>query len=333
MTVETEAGWWRRVRRGRGFSYHKVDGAPLRSQGGLARIEELAVPPGWTDVHIAPDSRRRIQAWGRDAEGRKQYIYSDEHREERDRRKWRRVHRYGLTLPEMRRITNEHLKRKSPDREKILALVLRLMSRAWFRVGNREYAVRNGALGISTLRTKHLHIEGDTLIFEYPGKRQKHQRRIVADTPLVEVVEEMLELPGRRLFRFLDEEGEPCDVTARMVNEYIQEVMGDRYSSKDCRTFGGTVRAATILSDIGPSSSEAEARRNVILMTRLVASELGNTPTITRDAYIHPRVLTEYEEHGRTIEEGTPAEPRRMGSVEPAELYPEEAGLLKLLES
>jgi DNA topoisomerase I len=324
--------WWRRLGTPKGgFRYVKVNGRPLRSQGGLNRIEELAIPPAWTDAHIAPTAARRIQAWGRDDEGRKQYIYSDEHREERDRRKWDRIYHYGLTLPAMRRITSEHMKRGEPDREKVLALVVRLMNRAWFRVGGREYALQNKTFGISTLHKKHLRIEGNTLLFGYPGKGGRHQRRVVGDTPLVEIVEEMMRLPGRRLFRFLNGTGSPSNVAARHVNEYIQEIMGDRYSSKDARTFGGTVRAATILADIGPAADPEEARRNVILMTRLVAAELGNTATITREAYIHPAVIEQYEEHGRTIEHRI-RKPRDVHRDEPGELYPEEAGLLELLK-
>lgn len=333
MGKTEENNWWRRAGSAEGgFRFLKVDGTRLRSQGALNRIGELAIPPAWTDVHIAPTAKRRIQAWGRDAEGRKQYIYSDEHREERDRRKWERVYHYGHMLPTMRRITNEHLKRERSDREKILALVLRLMSRAYFRIGGSAYALNNKTFGISTLRKKHLRIEDNTLHFEYPGKGGKHQRRVVADTPLVQIVREMTELPGRHLFRFQNGTGAPSNVTARAVNEYIQEVMGDRYSSKDFRTFGGTVRAATILADIGPAQSARDAAKNVVLTTRLVAAELGNTPAITRESYIHPAVLVQYEEHGRTIQSLVRREPREVHSEEPVEYYPEEAGLLRFLE-
>lgn len=331
MTTD-EHGWWRREATDQGFRYLKVDGEELTWEAGLARIERLAIPPGWTDVHIAPTSKRKIQAWGRDAAGRKQYIYSDEAVEARNRRKWERVLAYARVLPKLREQTNAHLKLEGPVREKVLATVVRLMSRAYFRIGSERYAVENKTFGIATLKKKHLEIRGTDLIFTYVGKRKKDHRRVVADTPLVEVIREILELPGARLFRYRTREGAVRNVTARAVNEYIQDLLHERYSSKDLRTFGGTVRAATILADIGPAKTEREAHRNTVMTARLVASELGNTPTIARQAYIHPAVFEQYERHGRTIEPLMRKKAREVKSEEPVEYYPEEAALMRFLE-
>src|SRR5690606_34385721 len=201
-----------------------------------------------------------------------------------------------------RSVTNAHLKEEGLGRDKVLATVVRLMSRAFFRVGSERYAVRNRTFGICTLRKSHLEVRGDTLIFTYVGKRQLDQRRVVAESPLVEILEDLLRLPGGRLFQYVDGAGRPHPVTAAMVNRYLREACGGRYTSKDLRTFGGTVRAATILADLGPPSSEREARRNVALCCRLVATELGNTPAICRSAYVHPRVLEAYRASGLTIE-------------------------------
>jgi DNA topoisomerase I len=328
-----ERGWWRRVGDPEtGFRYVRVRGEELTWEAGLARIEKLAIPPGWVDVHIAPTSKRAIQAWGRDAAGRKQYIYSEAAVAARDRRRWDRVLSYARVLPTLREETNVHLKRASLDREKVLATVVRLMSRAFFRVGSERYTVTNKTFGIATLKKSHLSVEGNDLVFTYIGKRQKHQRRVVADTPLVEILLELLELPGSRLFRYRSPDGGVRDVTSRAVNEYIQGVLGERYTSKDLRTFGGTVRAATILADIGPGDTEREARSNTVLTARLVASELGNTPAIARRAYIHPAVFEEYEAHGRTIEPLMRKAPRLVRTEEPVEYYPEEAALMRFLE-
>lgn len=327
-----DSGWWRRERAGEGFRYLKVDGSELTWEAGLARIERLAIPPGWTEVHIAPTSKRKIQAWGRDAAGRKQYIYSEEAVEARNRRKWDRVLAYARLLPKLREVTNAHLKLEGPRREKVLATVVRLMSRAFFRIGSERYAVENRTFGIATLKKKNLEIRGTDLIFTYVGKRRKDHRRVVADTPLVEVLREVLELPGSRLFRYRTEQGGVRNVTARSVNEYLQDILHERYSSKDLRTFGGTVRAATILADIGAASSPREAHRNTVLTARLVASELGNTPAIAREAYIHPAVFDQYERHGRTIEPLMRKQPRAVKSEEPVEYYPEEAALMRFLE-
>ncbi len=332
MGIE-EKSWWRRVRSSDdGFRYLKVDGKPLVSESALARIEELAIPPAWTDVHIAPRKNRKIQAWGVDAAGRRQYIYSEAHQEEQDRKKWGRVQKLAERLPDLRAATNRDLKRSELDRRKVLATVVRLMSRGFFRIGNERYAEENDSYGIATLRREHLEIRGNDLIFSYPGKRQQRQRRVLAETPLVEILEELTELAGPRLFKYRDEDGELRPVTARRVNEYLQEILGERFSSKDLRTLGGTVRAATVLADIGPADSERKAHKNVVLCCRMVAAELGNTPAICRSSYVHPAVLDEYEEHGRTIEHLMRSEPRPLAAEAPVEYYPEEAALMRFLE-
>lgn len=328
-----ERGWWRRVGdKEQGFRYLRTSGKELEWDAALARIERLAIPPGWTDVHIATTSQRKIQAWGRDAAGRKQYIYSEAAVAARDRRKWDRVLAYARVLPRLREATNRHLRREALDREKVLATVVRLMSRAYFRVGSERYAVENRTFGIATLKKSHLEVQGNDLVFTYVGKRKKDHRRVVADTPLVEILRELLELPGPRLFRYRCPDGTVRDVTARAVNEYMRDILEARYTSKDIRTFGGTVRAATILADIGPARSQGEARRNTVLTSRLVASELGNTPAIARKAYIHPAVLDQYEAHGHTIEPLMRKKERAVRREEPVEYYPEEAALMRFLE-
>lgn len=333
MATTDELSWW--VREGsekKGFRILKVTGEPLTWEPALSRIRSLAIPPAWTGVRISPDPRRRVQAWGIDAAGRRQYIYSEEAVAERDLRRWTRVLRYARILPTVRATTNEHLAREEPDRLKVLATVVRLIGRAFFRVGSERYAVQNRTFGLVTLKKKHLEIQGQDLVFTYVGKQRKDQRRVVADTPLVEIVRQILELPGSRLFRYLDEEGKPRDVTASAVNAYLRRIAGERYTSKDLRTFGGTVRAATVLADIGPAATATEARRNVVLCCRLVASELGNTPAVARSAYIHPTVLQRYEAEGRTIEPLMRKEARPVEAEEAPAYYPEEAALMRFLE-
>ncbi|MHB1168395.1 MAG: DNA topoisomerase IB [Longimicrobiales bacterium] len=354
--------WWRREGNARrGFRYIGANGRELTSEATLARIRALVIPPAWTDVHISPDPDRKVQVWGFDAAGRKQYRYSAGHVQRQDRKKWRRVLQVADALPTLRAATNRHLKRPGLDREKVLATVVRLICRAYFRAGSERYAVANRTFGICTLRKKHVDVNGRNLVFTYTGKRSLDQRQVVAATPLVEIIEDLLELPGSRLFQFVaDEEaalngnGRPerkahskrsgrkrrmqvkpsavRSVTAQHVNRYIGDVLGQRFTSKDLRTFGGTVRAATILADLGPARTETEAKRNIALACKLVAAELGNTPTICRKAYIHPAVLEQYAQ-GRTVE--THAR-RRRGQAVPDEeregYYPEEVALIRFLE-
>ena len=356
MSTDPTLGWWRREGTPkRGFRYIGLNGRQIRSERSLARVRALVIPPAWTDVHIAPDAERKVQAWGYDQAGRRQYRYSESHVAKRDRRKWKRVLHVGRALPELRAATNAHLKRESLDREKVLATVVRLMARAFFRAGSERYAVANRTFGICTLSKKHVRVEGDNLIFTYAGKRRIDQRQVVADTPLVEIMDDLMALPGRRLFQYLVQDGRRArarrkPVTVGAVNRYLREILGERVTSKDLRTFGGTVRAATILADLGPAKSPREASKNVVLACKLVAQELGNTPAICRKAYIHPAVLEQYEQAGRTVEppsarrrtRSTAASARRrrperrrrarVPSHESEGLYPEEIALLRFLE-
>ncbi len=331
MARSRSESWWRRVGSGKRVRYTAADGRPLRAQATLERIRKLRIPPAWTDVHIAPDTRRKVQAFGFDAAGRKQYIYSPQHVQKRDTRKWNKLKRVSAALPLIRDKTNEHLKRPDLDREKVHATVVRLICRAYFRAGSERYAVQNKTFGISTLRKKHVEVHGNNLIFNYIGKRSIDQRQFVADTPLVEIIEDLLSLPGDRLFQYFDEQGEVRPVTAQSVNRYLKDIVGDKITSKDLRTFGGTVRAATILADIGPASTQTEVKRNLALACKLVSLDLGNTPTICKKAYIHPAVLDEYARAGRTVSNMRRSR-RRVSAIEPIEYYPEEAALIRFLE-
>jgi DNA topoisomerase-1 len=323
--------WWRRAGNpDDGFAYLRGDGKPLRSEPALERIRALAIPPAWTDVHIAAGADAKVQAWGIDAAGRKQYRYHPDAVAKGARRKYRRLLQYAHDLPRLREVTEQHLRQPGVGREKVLALIVRLMQRGFFRVGSEKYAVRNKTFGIATLRRKHLRVSGNDLLFRYIGKKSIDTRKVVADTPLVEVIQEVMKLPGARLFKYVDEEGKVRPVTATDVNRYLKEVVGERYTSKDIRTWGGTVRAATILADLGPAKNEREAKKNVVLACKLVSTELGNTPAVCRSAYIHPAVFDRYLQ-GRTIAPLMREAPR-PDDANPGRYYPEEAALMRFLE-
>jgi DNA topoisomerase-1 len=323
--------WWRREGSTADFTYLRADGRPLKSEPALERIRKLAIPPGWMDVHVAPDASAKVQAWGIDAAGRKQYRYHPDAVARGARRKYRKLLHYARDLPRLREETGRHLRQKGVGRERVLALVVRLMQRGFFRIGSERYAVKNRTFGIATLRKKHLRIDGDDLLFRFVGKKSIDNRKVVADTPLVEVIREVLALPGPRLFKYVDDEGKVRPVTAQEVNRYLKEVAGERYTSKDVRTWGGTVRAATILADLGPAASESEAKRNVVLACKLVSTELGNTPAVCRSAYIHPVVFDQYL-RGHTIAAFMRGLPRPDDERTPGRFYPEEAALMRFLE-
>jgi len=324
-----------------GFRYVDSAGRPVRDAAARSRIDELHIPPAWSEVHISPSARSSIQAWGFDAKGRKQYRYHARAVEQGSLRKHYRVREMALDLPLIREAVARDFSVPSGagakrgtgrlTRGRVTAGVVRLISEGFFRVGNERYAKENKTFGITTLLKRHVHVEGDSVVFNYVGKRSIEQRQVVVDRSLARFVEELLATPGRRLFRYRDERGEWVDLTARDVNGYLRDLVGVPYTAKDFRTWGGTLRAATVLAEIGPPRTPTEAKRNVVTAVRLVAAELGNTPTICRKSYIHPMVLARYEDDGVTIADELArarARPRR-GAWRHA---PEERALIKFLD-
>jgi DNA topoisomerase-1 len=311
---------WRRIGSPEaGFSYLRGDGAPLKSKAALERIRKLVIPPAWTDVEISPDPEAKVQVTGIDKAGRKQYRYNAEFTAKRSRGKYRKLLELARCIPHLREVTDEHLGREGVGRERVLATVVRLMMRGAFRVGSERYATENKTFGLATLRKSHMRIDGNNLVFKYRGKKSLHQRQVVADTPLVEVMREILELPGPRLFKYRGEDGKTHPVTSRDVNEYVKEIVGKRFTSKDLRTWGGTVRAAVVLAEIGPPKNASEAKKNTLLACKLVSADLGNTPAVCRSSYIHPAVFERYE-RGLTIaplmrKEKRPGEETQPGRV------------------
>jgi DNA topoisomerase-1 len=254
------------------------------------------VPPAWEDARIARSPSAKVQAVGYDSEGRLQYLYHPKYREKKEREKFERILRFADALPEMRRITSNHLRRKDLDREKVLAAMTRLMNAAYFRVGEERYARRNKTYGIATLRRKHLSIEGDAMIFEYTGKWGQVHRKVVTDARLREIVERCAALPGHEVFKYRDEEGEIRDVKSRDLNAYVKEVMGEEFTPKDFRTWAGTLIAAVKLAELGVTEDLKVAEQNVLAAVDDVAQRLGNTRDIARASYISPRVIDHYME-------------------------------------
>jgi DNA topoisomerase I len=294
----------------RGFFYRYPDtGETVREERVLRRIEDLKIPPAWEDARIARGPSAKVQAIGYDSVGRLQYLYHPRYRERKEREKFERILRFSAALPEMRRVTSNHLRHRKLDREKVLATMTRLMNAAYFRVGDERYARKNKTYGIATLRRKHVRVEGDTMIFEYTGKWGQVQRKAVTDARLRKVVEECAELPGYEIFKYLDEEGEVRDAKARDLNAYVKEVMGEEFSPKDFRTWAGTLFAAVKLAELGATEDLEQAESNVLEAVDHVAERLGNTRDIARASYISPRVIDHYMEgsviayYGELIEE------------------------------
>ncbi|HEY6088225.1 MAG TPA: hypothetical protein VD771_00400 [Gemmatimonadaceae bacterium] len=285
----------------RGFSYKGPTGRAINDRAQLQRIDALRIPPAWRDVHVSTDPRAAIQVWGFDDRGRKQYKYHPRAVQKGELRKYYRVRQMARDLPTLRGRIQRDFGRKALTKEKVCAGIVRLISYGFFRVGSERYQKENNTFGITTMRKSHVVVHDDTVEFEYRGKRSITQRNVVVGKDLVRFVTQLLETPGARLFRYL-EDGKWHDVNSGDVNEYIERIAQFPYTAKDFRTWGGTLRAATVLAELGKGKSQNERKKNVVTAVRLVAAELGNTPTICRKSYVHPVVVMKYLRSGTTIE-------------------------------
>ena len=282
------------------FRYRRSDGRLVRDARTLERIRMLAIPPGWRDVHIATSPRASVQAWGLDVKSRKQYRYHARAVERGQLRKYYRVRELAKDLPGLRRRIRHDAAAREPTKTAVAAAVVQLVSESFFRIGSERYVEENRTFGIATLLKRHVEIADGQAVFTYLGKRSIRQRQVVANRALARLVRRHLRSPGARLFRY-QEDGRWRNLTARDVNAYLHETLGVPFSAKDFRTGGGTLRAATVLAELGAARTETEAKRNIATAMRLVAAELGNTPAICRKSYVHPIVVARYLDEGETI--------------------------------
>jgi DNA topoisomerase I len=286
----------RRRKRGKGFTYADPQGRAVRDEKTLERIRKLAIPPAWTDVWICPRPNGHLQATGRDARGRKQYRYHAGWREVRDETKFGRMIAFGEALPKIRERIDRDMSQRGLGREKVLATVVKLLETTLIRVGNKEYARQNNSFGLTTLRDQHVDVDGSTLRFEFRGKSGKEHSVEVQDRRLARIVRQCRDLPGQKLFQYLDETKQRQSVSSEDVNAYLRETTGEDFSAKDFRTWGGTVLALSALLEAGSCESEREANRAVVEAIKHVAGQLGNRPAICRKYYVHPVVIQSFLE-------------------------------------
>ncbi len=291
-----------RKKHGKGFRYVDGSNTTVKDKKLKDWFKSLVIPPAWTDVEINTKKHAKILVTGRDDKDRKQYIYNQEFVEKRNQEKFDRILKFADQLEHMRRVTGQHLRKRSLTREKVLACMVRLLEAAYFRPGSDYYTQENETYGLTTMRSKHLNIEGDELIFSYVGKSGKKQERNIVDEKLAKIVQEIDDLPGYEIFKFIDENGAKQDVKSEHLNDYIKEVMGEAFSAKDFRTWSGTVIAAMALDEIGALEEEDQQMldKNIRDAVVRVSEHLGNTPSVARSSYIDPRVIDEYT-HGKTI--------------------------------
>jgi DNA topoisomerase-1 len=283
-----------RVRHGKFFRYTGPDGKPLRDPKHLERIRSLAIPPAWENVWICPSPNGHLQAVGWDARGRKQYRYHPKYREVRDQAKFSRMLAFGAVLARIRKRVAQDLARRGLPKEKVLATVVRLLETTFIRVGNDEYARENESFGLTTMRNRHVRIEGARLNFHFRGKSGQDHTVELTDRRLARIVRECQELPGYELFEYVDPDGEVCRIDSNDVNQYLREIAGQDFTAKDFRTWAGTVIAATGLNACEKAESETAIRKTVCEAIKNVARRLGNRPATCRKYYIHPAILDAY---------------------------------------
>jgi len=282
----------RRVRAGKGFRYVDADGRAITDAVEVRRIRALAIPPAWTDVRICPRADGHIQATGRDAKGRKQYRYHPRWRKVRDESKFGRMIAFAEALPVIRDRVAKDAARSGLPREKILAVVTQLLERTLIRVGNEEYARHNRSYGLTTMRGRHVDVEGPKISFRFRGKSGKEHVIDVRDRRLAAVVRRCQELPGQELFQYLDELGQTRSIESADVNAYLRQAAGDDFSAKDFRTWYGTLLLARALGE--HARHGARRQKHVVGAIAWVAAKLGNTPTVCRKSYVHPAIIDRY---------------------------------------
>jgi DNA topoisomerase-1 len=285
---------YRRKRNGTSFSYYDKDGRHITNPDIIRRIKSIGIPPAYEFVWICPSANGHIQATGVDARGRKQYRYHPKWRELRDQTKYEHILEFAAALPQLRRRVSADLKREGIPREKVLATIVSLLEKTLIRVGNSEYADQNKSYGLTTMRRKHIDIEGGTLRFEFSGKSGKQWKLQVQDKRIVAIVKRCAEIPGHELFKYLDDKKQVCTIDSGNVNAYIKEITQQNFTAKDFRTWAGTVFAALALAEYKKYDSQAEAKRNVVAAIDTVAKQLGNTRAICRKCYVHPEILNSY---------------------------------------
>ena len=289
-----------RKKYGKGFTYVRENGKTVTDKSLKRYIAEMVIPPAWQDVEITTDRSEKVLASGRDDAGRKQYIYNQSFTAKKEKEKYERIVRFGQELETMRRVTGQHLRGRKPTRERTLACMVRLIDAAYFRPGSDTYSSENDSYGLTTMRSRHLTIDGDKLVFSYVGKSSQDQMKEVEDKRLAKIVAELDELPGYEIFKYIDEDGNNIDVKSHDLNAYIREVMGEDFSAKDFRTWAGTVIAAVALDELGISDEDKTTKSNILAAVKKVAQHLGNTPSVARTSYIDPRVIKAYTD-GQTL--------------------------------
>lgn len=319
--------WHRRQgNKEKGFSYVAADGTRISDKPTLERIKSLVIPPAWTDVLIAPSAVSKVQVVGHDAAGRLQYLYHEKFQASQQKKKFSKLLAFAAQLPFLRKRAKKDLRNPELSKDKVLAVIIRLIDDLHFRVGSEKSVEQYKTFGITTLRNRHLEIKPNgEFVFNFVGKHHIRHRKIVADTAVAKVLRDLKSLKGSALFQYVTDDGKIRRITARDVNEYIKQSTDPSFTAKDFRTWGATLKAAVELTKIGFVRGEKTIKKNIVRAVKFVAEQLGNTAAVSRNSYIHPDVIKKYEK-GVTLDKFEP-ETKKPGTD------PDEDALIAMLKS
>src|SRR6266478_9657681 len=315
----------------RGFRYKHADGKKV-SAADLERIQSLKIPPAWTEVAVNTRAGGALQVVGKDAAGRWQYLYHDNHTRRQGTKKFQRIIAFAEALPKMRATVASHLRQPDLRRERVMASIMRILSTCFIRPGSEVYASENGSYGLATLRRKHVKVKGDVVEFDFPGKSGVRQTREIRDRQVARVVRGILKEPGFEVFKYKNGSGQFVDLKSRHINEYIKEVMGGPFSAKDFRTWAGTLVCACALARAGSAHGEkkADRKKKIVAAIKETAQTLGNTPAVCRGSYICPEILIGFES-GKIIDSNL-ERLQDLVSYRGRKLHPTEKSLLNFLK-
>ena len=289
--VSNEIPGFTRKKRGRGFSYFDTDGNKINSAPLLQRIKALVIPPAWTKVWICPLANGHLQSTGVDLKNRKQYLYHLDWVAYRKHNKFEKLASFGKSLPKIREKVERDLRKQGWPMDKVMALVVSLMDRYYFRVGQRRYAKKNNSYGVSTLRKKHLHQTTDSLVIKYIGKSGKSRKVKIDDRSIIKKIRQLSELPGYEIFKYQNDQNQLQKIDAADINEYLKEITGDEITAKDFRTWGGTKLSLVYYEEVYSEVQKHKGRKFETSLVRKVSRSLGNTLSVCREYYIHPKIL------------------------------------------
>jgi DNA topoisomerase-1 len=323
----SKAGY-QRQRRGGKFVYISPSGETVRDKKLIEWINSLVIPPAWEDVWISPQKNSHILAVGRDAKGRKQYRYHPRWQSRRSQNKFSELAAFGRALPSIRKTVDKHLKQPEMTKQKVLAVVVHLLEATMIRVGNTEYMKQNKTFGLTTLKDKHVTVDGSTISFEFVGKSKVQHTVTLQDRRLARAVKACRELPGYELFQYVAEDGTRRTINSADVNAYLNEITGEPFTAKVFRTWGGSVEAIRFFIEQAENEELPPREKLVQACVNTVAALLGNTKAVCRQHYIHPAVINAVlDDTLYALINDDPADDT------PYDLRPEELLLMRLLET